>query len=68
MNCMQNFRHYCFKKTKNEVLKNLELVFAGVYLNYSDKPSKLKESISQRTKLRRKTSDDFPKKTKHYCL
>ena len=46
------------------MLKNLESVFTGAYLNHSDKPSKLKESISQGTKLRRKTSDDFPKKKK----
>ena len=46
------------------MLKNLESVFTGAYLNHSEKPSKLKESISQGTKLRRKTSNDFLKKKK----
>ena len=35
------------------VLKNLESVFNGVYLHYSDKPSESEESIEDRTKLRR---------------
>ena len=35
------------------VLKNLESVFNGVYLNYSDKSSESEESIADRTKLRR---------------
>ena len=44
------------------VLKNLESVFTGVYLNYFDKPSELEESITERTKLRRQGSDEIAKK------
>ena len=44
------------------VLKNLESVFTGVYLNYSNKPSESEESISERTRLRRQRSDEIAKK------
>ena len=44
------------------VLRNLELVFAGVYLNHSDKPSESEESIAERTRLRRQRSDETAKK------
>ena len=44
------------------VLKNLESVFTGVYLNYSDKPSESEESIAERTKLRRQRSDEIAEK------
>ena len=47
------------------VLKNLKSVFTGVYLNYSNKPSESEESIAERTKLRRKRSDDIAKKKKN---
>ena len=46
------------------VLKNLESVFTGVYLNYSDKPSESEESIAERTKLRRQRSDEIAEKEK----
>ena len=46
------------------ILNNLESVFTGVYLNYSDKPSKSEESITERTKLRRQTSYEIAKKEK----
>ena len=46
------------------VLKNLESVFTGVYLNYSDKPSESEESIAERTKLRRQRFDEIAKKEK----
>ena len=46
------------------VLKNLESVFTGVYLNYSDKPSESEESIVERTKLRRQRSNEIAKKEK----
>ena len=44
------------------VLKSLESVFTGVYLNYSDKPSESEESIAERTKLRRQRSDKIAEK------
>ena len=46
------------------VLKNLESVFTVVYLDYSDKPSELEseECIAERTKLRRKRSDEIAKR------
>ena len=44
------------------VLKNLESVFKGVYLNYFDKPSESEESIAERTKLRIQRSDEIAKK------
>ena len=44
------------------VLKNLDLVCTGVYVNYSDKPSESEESITERTKLRRQRSDEITKK------
>ena len=44
------------------VLKNLESVFPGVYLNYSNKPSGSEESISERRKLRIQRSDEIAKK------
>ena len=44
------------------VLKNLESVFTVVYLNCSNKPSESEESIAERTKLRRKRSDEIAKK------
>ena len=46
------------------VLKNLESVFKGVYLNYFDKPSESEESIAERTKLRRQRSDEIAEKEK----
>ena len=46
------------------VLKNLQSVFTGVYLNYSDKPPESEESIAERTKLRRQRSDETAKKEK----
>ena len=46
------------------VLKNLELVFNSVYLNYSDEPSETEESITERTKLSRQRSDEVAKKEK----
>ena len=46
------------------VLKNLESVFIGVYLNYSDKPLESEESIAERTKLRRQRSDEIAEKEK----
>ena len=50
------------------VLKNLELFFTGVYLNYSDKPSESEESIAERTKLRKQRSDKIAKKEKMISL
>ena len=53
------------KDRRNNILnvfKNLESVFTGVYLNYSDKPSESEESIAERTKLRRQRSDEIAKK------
>ena len=44
------------------VLKNLESVFTGLYLNYSDKSSESEESIAEITKLRRQRSDENAKK------
>ena len=44
------------------VLKSLELVFTGVYLNYSDKPSGSEESIAEKTKLKRQRSDKIAEK------
>ena len=44
------------------VLKNLQSVLAGVYLNYSNKPPEFKESIAERTKLRIQRSDETAKK------
>ena len=44
------------------VLKNLESVFTGIYLNYSDKPSESEEIITERTKLRIQRSDEIAKK------
>ena len=44
------------------VLKNLESVFTGVYLNYSDKPSESEESIAEKTKLGRQRSDEIAEK------
>ena len=44
------------------VLKNLESVFTGVYLNYSNKFSESEETIAERTKLRRQKSDEIAKK------
>ena len=46
------------------VLKNLESVFNGVYLNFSDKPSESEEIIAKRTKLRRQKSDEIAEKEK----
>ena len=46
------------------VLKTLESVFTGVYLNYFNKPSELEESIAERKKLRRQRSDEIAKKEK----
>ena len=46
------------------VLKNLESVFTGVYLNCSDKSSESEESITERTKLRRQRSDEISEKEK----
>ena len=46
------------------VLNNLESVFTCVYLNYSNKPSELEESIAKRTKLRRQRSNEIAKKEK----
>ena len=50
------------------VLKNLELLFTGVYLNYSDKPSESEESIAERTKLRKQRSDKIASKEKMISL
>ena len=53
------------KDRRNNILnvfKNLESVFAGAYLNYFDKASESEESITERTKLRRKRSDEIAKK------
>ena len=53
------------KDTRNNilnVLKNLEPVFTGVYLNYSNKSSESQESIAERTKLRRQRSDQIAEK------
>ena len=44
------------------VLKKLESVFTGVYLNYSDKPSESDESIAEITKLKRQRSDEIAQK------
>ena len=46
------------------VLKNLESVFTGVYLDYSDKPSESEseQCIAERTKLRRHRSDEIAKR------
>ena len=44
------------------VLKNLQSVFTGVYLNYSNKPPESKESIAERTKVRVQRSDETAKK------
>ena len=44
------------------VLKNLQSVFTGVYLNYSNKPQESKESIAERTKVRVQRSDETAKK------
>ena len=55
------------KDRRNNILnvfKNLESVFTGVYLNYSDKPSESEESIAERTKLRRQRSDEIAEKEK----
>ena len=46
------------------VLRNLELVFTGVYLNHSDKPSESEESIAKRTKFRKQRSDETAEKEK----
>ena len=46
------------------VLKNLESVFTGVCLNYSDKSSESEESIAERIKLRRQRSDEIAEKEK----
>ena len=46
------------------VLKNLKLVFTGVYLHYKDVPSESEESIVERTKLRRQRSDETANKEK----
>ena len=47
------------------VLKDLESVFTGVYLRYKDVPKpESEESIAERTKLRRKRSDEIAKKEK----
>ena len=46
------------------VLKNLKLVFTGVYLHYKDVPSESEESIVERTKLRRQRSDEIANKEK----
>ena len=40
-------------------LKNLESVFTGIYLNYSDKPTESEESIAERTKLRIQRSGEI---------
>ena len=53
------------KDRRNNILsvfKNLESVFSGVYLNYSDNSSESEESIAERTKLRRQRSDEIAKK------
>ena len=44
------------------LLKNLESVFTGVYINYPDKPSESEESIAERTKLKKQRPDEIPKK------
>ena len=44
------------------VLKTLESVFTGAYLNYSSKPSESGKSITERTKLRTQRSDKIAKK------
>ena len=41
------------------VLKNLESVFIGVYLNHTDKQSESEESITEITKLRKQRSDEI---------
>ena len=46
------------------VLNNVESVFTGVYLNYSDKSSESEESIAERTKVRRQRFDEIAKKEK----
>ena len=55
------------KDKRNNILnvsKNLESLFTGVYLYYSDKPSESEESIAERTKLRRQRSDKIAEKEK----
>ena len=46
------------------VLNNIESVFTGVYLNFSDEPSGSEGSIAETTKLRRQRSDEISKKEK----
>ena len=46
------------------VLKHLESVFTGVYLNYSNKSSESEESIAERTKLRKQRSVEIAEKEK----
>ena len=46
------------------VLKNLESVFTGVYLNYSDKSSESEQNIAERTRLRKQRSDEIAEKEK----
>ena len=53
------------KDRRNNILnifKNLESVFTGIYLNYSDKPSESEGSIVERTTLRIQRSDETVKK------
>ena len=40
------------------------MIFTGVYLDYSDKPSESKESIAERTKLRRQRLNEIAQKEK----
>ena len=51
-----------------DILDNVGSIFIGVYLHYKDVPSKSEESIAERTKLRRKRSDEIPNKEKMNCL
>ena len=46
------------------ILSNSELVFTGVYLDYSDKPSESEEYITERTKLRRHRLNEIAQKEK----
>ena len=47
-----------------DVLKNLKSIFTGLYLLYKDVPLESQESIAERTKLRRQTSDEIANKQK----
>ena len=54
------------KDKRNNILNtlsNLESVFTGVYLHYDDKPES-KESLAERTNLRRRRSHEIAKKEK----